>query len=127
MNDPDKFQLAGWRSEASNLKKRVKEQDSLIEELNGKLSQMRIAQQSKFSMIIFPRNMDLRREHLITLHNVMEHIRRHGNITPNTDYITIGFQDHRTLHRTCNKFVDRGILVKTKGNPTTFELDPNYS
>tara|TARA_B110000444_G_scaffold149867_1_gene140204 strand:- start:1575 stop:1958 length:384 start_codon:yes stop_codon:yes gene_type:complete len=122
VTDPERFQLAGWRTEASNLKKKVREQEILIIDLNKQLTIIRNQQRERFGMILFPRNIEFRREHLITLHNVMEHIRRYGNLTPNTDFTSLGFNDHRTLHRTCNKFVEFGILTKTRANPTTFEL-----
>jgi len=118
----ERFQLAGWRTEAANLKKRVNDQESLISVLNQQIVEMTDREQARFSMILFPRDISLRREHIITLHNVMEHCRKYGTITPLTDYTKCGFSDHRTLQRSCNRFVDDNLLVKIKGNPVSYTL-----
>lgn len=122
LNETERFQLAGWRTQASNLKKKVSEQEEVISSLNNQVSNLLREKQDRFEMIIIARDISLRREHIITLHNVLEFIRRYGEITPNTDYQTVGFTDHRTLQRTCNKFVDDGILIKTQGNPTAYSV-----
>ena len=120
--DTERFQLAGWRTEAANLKKRVREQETLISVLNQQIVDMTQQAQDRFNMILFPRKMALRREHLITLHNVMEHCRKYGTLTPLDDFSKCGFNDHRTLQRSCNKFVEEGLLVKIKGNPVAYAL-----
>lgn len=122
MSDTEKFQLAGWRTEAANLKRTVRQQEELISVLNNTIVELTTQNQDRFSMMLFERNIKLRREHLITLHNVMEHCRKYGSITPNTDYAQCGFGDHRTLQRTCNRFVEEGLLIKIKGNPVAYSL-----
>lgn len=122
VNETERFQLAGWRTQASNLKKKVKEQDEIIDILNAQVSSLIQEKHQRFEMVMIERGINLRREHLITLHNVLEFIRRYGAITPNSDYAALGFTDHRTLQRTCNKFVEDEILVKIQGNPTSYSI-----
>jgi hypothetical protein len=122
VNETERFQLAGWRTQASNLKKKVKEQDQIIEILNAQVSSLIQEKHQRFEMVMIERGITLRREHLITLHNSLEFIRRYGAITPNSDYGALGFTDHRTLQRTCNKFVEDGMLVKIQGNPTSYSI-----
>ena len=119
----DRFQAMGWRNEASTLKKEVQRKQDRIESLNTEILDLKREREDRFRMIVIPRSIGLRREHLITLHNCLEFIRRFGSLTPHTDYTAIGFTEPRTLHRSCNKFVESGLLVKIGGNPTSFTVN----
>tara|TARA_B100000579_G_scaffold426027_1_gene432640 strand:- start:164 stop:559 length:396 start_codon:yes stop_codon:yes gene_type:complete len=119
------FHIAGYRKEAGLLRKKVRELERQNEELHSTIHEMKVRIESRFISVMLDREIGLRREHLISLHNTLEYCRRFGHLTPHEDFKTLGFKDHRTLHRSCNRFVDEGFLVKIRGNPTSFALNPD--
>ena len=127
MNDDcqiNQFHKAGFKKEAQTLRKRVKELEKLQQRLIDENQQMKIQISSRFMRVNLCRNISLRREHLITLHNALEHCRTFGELIPHEDFKSLGFRDHRTLQRSCNRFVDEGFLLKERSNPTVFKINP---
>ena len=124
-DDLEAFHIAGYRKEAGLLRKRVRELEDMNQDLNAKLLEVKSKLETRFISVMLDREIGLRREHLISLHNTLEYCRRFGHLTPHEDFRTLGFKDHRTLHRSCNRFVDEGFLVKIRGNPTSFALNPD--
>lgn len=120
----DSFQLHGFKKEAQQLRKRVKELEISKERLSTENEKMKIKISGRFVRVTLDRTITLRREHLITLHNVLEHLRSFGELIPHEDFRSLGFQDHRTLHRSCNRFVDEGFLLKQRSNPSIFKMNP---
>ena len=93
-----------------------------IEALEAENKDLRSTLEEKFPRVILSREIGLRRELIITLHNVLEHSRAFGEVTPHFDYGAMGYADHRTLHRSCKRFVDMGILAKVRSNPSAFVI-----
>ena len=120
------FQQAGYRKEASILRTENRKMKEQIEQLTAENLDLRDTITSRFTRIIIPREVKMRRELLITLHNSLEHIRAFGVLTPHWDHLSVGFDEHRTLHRSCNKFEDLGILKKIKSNPSSFVIDESW-
>ena len=55
------------------------------------------------------------------LSNIVERL---ASFIPHEDFKSLGFTDHRTLQRSCNRFVDEGFLLKERSNPTVFKINP---
>lgn len=121
------FQLHGYKKEAQQLKKRLKELEIRHERVIEENAQMKLKISRRFVRVNMDREISLRREHLITLHNVLEHLRSYGSLVPHEDFRGLGFQDHRTLHRSCNRFVDEGFLLKERSNPSVFKMNPDVA
>ena len=102
----EQFHIVGYRREAGLLRKKVKELEAQRDELQDALAEVKKQQAIRFISVMMSRDIGLRREHLISLHNTLEYCRRFGHLTPHEDYRTLGFKDHRTLHRSCNRFVE---------------------
>ena len=124
MSDITQFHAHGYKKEAQRLKKRVRELERFQERLMAENQEMKIQISSRFLRVNMDREINLRREHLITLHNALEHCRTYGELIPHEDFRSLGFSDHRTLHRSCNRFVDEGFLLKERSNPTVFKINP---
>ena len=118
------FHQAGFKKEAQHLRKRVKELEKLQARLIDENHQMKIQISNRFMRVNLCRTISLRREHLITLHNALEHCRTFVELIPHEDFKSLGFSDHRTLQRSCNRFVDEGFLLKERSNPTVFKINP---
>ena len=118
------FQIHGYKKEAQILKKRVKALEEAAEIMKENNAKLRSDQSGRFVRITLARDISLRREHLITLHNVLEHLRTFGELVPHDDFKTLGFRDCRTLHRSCNRFVEEGFLQKERSNPSVFKVAP---
>ena len=118
------FQEHGFKKQAMLLKKRVKELEDCHELLQKENQIMKTRMTERYVRVNLERSITLRREHLITLHNALEHCRCFGELIPHEDYRSLGFNDHRTLHRSCNRFVDEGFLIRQRSNPTIFRINP---
>tara|TARA_Y100001938_G_C8049168_1_gene410673 strand:+ start:1001 stop:1414 length:414 start_codon:yes stop_codon:yes gene_type:complete len=127
-NDEDAVQAFhnhGFKKEAQQLRKRVRELQALSNRLEMENQEMKVRITSRFIRVPLDRGISLRREHLITLHNVLEHLRSFGELIPHEDFRSLGFSDHRTLHRSCNRFVEEGFLLKQRSNPSVFKMNPD--
>jgi len=118
----ERFRNAGYRKEASMLKTENRKLKDSINALEAENKDLRSTLEEKFPRVIISRDIELRRELLITLHNVLEHSRAFGEVTPHFDFRSMGYNDHRTLHRSCNRFVEMGLLEKIRSNPSSFVI-----
>jgi hypothetical protein len=118
------FQEHGYRREAALLKKENRALSQTLEAVSAENQDMRASLIEKFPIFMWPRTVPFRRELLVTLHNVVEYCRAYGEVVPHFDFKTLGFKDHRTLHRSCKRFACGGILVKVRANPSAFTLNP---
>tara|TARA_B100000579_G_C22848894_1_gene866066 strand:+ start:6543 stop:6998 length:456 start_codon:yes stop_codon:yes gene_type:complete len=124
ITDATSLHEVGYRKEASLLKKENRSLRERIEYLEAENQDIRDSLVARFNRVHFDRENPLRRELLITLHNCLEHCRAFGEVVPHYDFVNLGFKDHRTLQRSCNKFAEIGFLIKIRSNPTSFKLNP---
>jgi len=122
LTDLNLFQIHGYKKEAQLLKRRVKDLEEACSIMKEQNAELRNGQSARFIRITLARDIGLRREHLITLHNVLEHLRTFGELVPHDDFQALGFRDCRTLHRSCNRFVEEGYLQKERSNPSVFKV-----
>ena len=120
------FQNAGYRKEASVLKSENRKLREALNVVEAENQDLRNTLEVRFPRILLPREIDLRRELLITLHNVLEHARAYGEVVPHFDHSSMGYTDHRTLHRSCNRFADMGLLKKVRSNPSSFVVNEDW-